>query len=321
MDDTNTIIIGAGLAGLTLARHLADHGTSVIVLEKSASPGGRLATRRSDHGNFDHGGQYLTSRTPEFTSLVNHLAQAGELTVWRPNGKDSARPWWVGLPGMSAVGKALADGLQVQLGTTVTRIEKRQDEYLVETETADGDAVGIRASRVVTAIPAPQALTLLGPVDSAFAPLGAVKMAPCWSAMLTFETRLNDVPDFIRGQPGDCLSLIVRNSSKPQRGGETFVLHAGPEWSDARLDGDRQTVAAELLVAMRAATGLGADLPEPIHYDLHRWLHALAQTPLDAPFIGNSDDTLFACGDWCIAARAEAAHQSGLALGQHILAL
>ncbi|MCY0148395.1 FAD-dependent oxidoreductase [Hoeflea sp. G2-23] len=321
MDDTNTIIIGAGLAGLTLARHLADQGISVIVLEKSRSPGGRLATRRSDHGNFDHGGQYLTSRTPEFTSLVNHLAQAGELAVWRPRGKDSARPWWVGLPGMSAVGKALTEGLQVHLGTTVTRIGKQQNKYLVEVETAGGVAESFRAARVVTAIPAPQALKLLHPLDSAFAPLAAVKMAPCWSAMLAFETRLDDVPDLIRGQPGDCLSLIVRNSSKPQRRGETFVLHAGPEWSDARLDEDHQTVAAELLVAMRAATGLGADLPKPVHFDLHRWLHALAQTQLGAPFIGNADGTLFACGDWCIAARAEAAHQSGLALGQHILAL
>ena len=79
--------------------------------------------------------------------------------------------------------------------------------------------------------------------------------------------------------------------------------------------------AASMLNAMREQTGLGGNLPDPAHFEVHRWLYALVETPLDQPFIGNPENALFACGDWCIGGRAEAAHQSGQALARHIMSL
>ena len=321
MNHTDILVIGAGLAGLTLARRLAETTTTVVVIEKSGSPGGRLATRHSRHGDIDHGAQYITSRTPEFTSLVNQLAQSGEMAAWKPDGKDSAKPWWVGKPGMSTIGKSLSRGLDVRFGARAMRVLEHRDGYAVMTENDDGTETAWSAARIVAAIPAPQAHALLSPLDPAFALLEKVSMAPCWAILLGFKARLETVPDLARGQPDDVLSLMTRNGSKPGRSGETFVLHANPDWSRANLRTRRETVARDMLDAMRIQTGLGADLPEPVHLDLHRWLYALAERPLDAPFIGNAGNTLFACGDWCIDARAEAAHQSGLALADHIISL
>jgi renalase len=51
-----------------------------------------MSTRRSDHGDFDHGAQYFTSRTPDFTALVNQLVKNGDVAPWHPNGKDSPGP-------------------------------------------------------------------------------------------------------------------------------------------------------------------------------------------------------------------------------------
>ncbi|MBU4528184.1 MAG: FAD-dependent oxidoreductase [Hoeflea sp.] len=322
MIGTDVLVIGAGLAGLTLSHHLVDHGAHVTLIEKSGAPGGRLSTRRSDFGSFDHGAQYLTGRTPAFTALINHLAQDGDIAAWKPRGKDSARPWWVGQPGMSTIGKVLARDLGPRFGVRATGISCRDGRCDVQVEHSDGTQTHFSARRVVAAIPAPQALELLGSLDPVFTALEKVRMAPCWTAMLAFETPLGDeVQDLIRGHDGDALALIARNGSKPGRSGETFVLHAAPDWSRARLGSDRESVASAMLDALRAQTGLGADLPVPVHVDLHRWLHALVETPLDRPFIGNADNTLFACGDWCLEARAEAAHQSGLALADHIISL
>ncbi|MBY0338687.1 MAG: NAD(P)-binding protein, partial [Acetobacteraceae bacterium] len=53
-------LIGAGMAGLSLARGLIGRGHSVKLFDKGRAPGGRLATRRTPDGRrFDHGAQYI----------------------------------------------------------------------------------------------------------------------------------------------------------------------------------------------------------------------------------------------------------------------
>ncbi|MGJ8571565.1 MAG: NAD(P)/FAD-dependent oxidoreductase [Hoeflea sp.] len=321
MIETDILILGAGLAGLTLARELSQQPGKVVVIEKSGSAGGRLSTRRSDAGDFDHGAQYLTNRTAGFSKLIDQLSQSGNLAAWNPDGKDSAHTWWVGQPGMSAVGKTLAKGLDITYQTRATHIARQDGKILVHTQNSDGDGPVYRASRVIAAIPAPQALDLLESLDPVFAQVRTVSMAPCWSAMLAFDRPLADVPDLIRGQDGDALALIARNGSKPGRTGETFVLHATPQWSRSHLETDRDAVKASMLEAMRQQTGLAQHLPAPLHCEVHRWLYALVEKPLDQPFLGNQQNTLFACGDWCIGGRAAAAHQSGEAVAHHIISL
>jgi renalase len=321
MIETDTLIIGAGLAGLTAARQLSDCAGKVVVIEKSKSAGGRLSTRLSGAGSFDHGAQYLTNRTAGFSKLLDQLSRSGDLAVWKPDGKDSVHIWWVGQPGMSAIGKALAKGLDVTYQTRATRITKQDQTFLVHTQGADGDGRIYRASRVVAAVPAQQAFDLLEPLDPAFNQLPNVNMAPCWSAMLAFDRPLADVPDLIRGHDADVLALIARNGSKPGRTGETFVMHATPQWSRSHIESHRNAVKTSMLQAMRQQTGLAEHMPDPIHCEVHRWLHALVEKPLDQAFLANPQNTLFACGDWCIGGRAEAAHQSGEALAHHIMSL
>ncbi|MEM7652453.1 MAG: FAD-dependent oxidoreductase, partial [Pseudomonadota bacterium] len=59
-------IIGAGISGLAAADRLRLSGHSVTLFDKSRGVGGRMATRRSDHGSFDHGAQYFTVRDGRF---------------------------------------------------------------------------------------------------------------------------------------------------------------------------------------------------------------------------------------------------------------
>ena len=42
------VVVGAGLAGATAARLLADHGFDVVVLDKGRRVGGRTSRRRVD---------------------------------------------------------------------------------------------------------------------------------------------------------------------------------------------------------------------------------------------------------------------------------
>eukprot|EP01031_Cornospumella_fuschlensis_P052994 gene52994-64738_t len=66
----NIAIIGAGIAGITAARTLAQAGHHVHVFEKSRGAGGRMSTRLSNFGTFDHGAQYFTVRDARFAQAL-----------------------------------------------------------------------------------------------------------------------------------------------------------------------------------------------------------------------------------------------------------
>ena len=73
-------VVGAGIAGIACARTLMQAGHRVTVFEKSAGAGGRMSTRRTEFGGFDHGAQYFTVRDARFRQLL-------QLTP------DLVRPW------------------------------------------------------------------------------------------------------------------------------------------------------------------------------------------------------------------------------------
>ena len=66
----NIAIIGAGMAGITAARTLVQAGHRVHIFEKSRSAAGRMSTRETVFGTFDHGTQYFTVRDPRFAKAL-----------------------------------------------------------------------------------------------------------------------------------------------------------------------------------------------------------------------------------------------------------
>ncbi len=76
MPETRHIaIIGAGIAGIACARTLMQAGHQVSIFEKSARPGGRMATRSSPFGSFDHGAQYFTVRAQRFAMALQTVPE------------------------------------------------------------------------------------------------------------------------------------------------------------------------------------------------------------------------------------------------------
>ncbi len=309
-------VIGAGMAGLSCARLLHAGDFDVMLFDKGRRPGGRLASRRIEGLRFDHGAQYATARGAAFQAF---LAGAGErVAAWNP---DSARPRWVGLPGMSALAEAAArSGVGTLLPLRqVTFIERASAGWLVHHQDAravrpgtigrSGEPAG-PFDRVVLALPAPQAAPLLAASGHEFAvPVAAVVMDPCWAVMLAYVER----------QPGaDMRTLdgplcwIARDSSRPGRPGspDCWVAHGSAAWSAARLEREPDAVLADLHAAFSVATGIEA---APIHRAAHRWRYARTQRPLGQACLSDPAAGLVVCGDWCLGGRVEAAFDSGRA--------
>jgi len=320
------VVVGAGVSGLACARTLADQGLRVRVIEKSRGPGGRTATRREGEWRFDHGAQYFTVRDPRFGRWVDSWRDHGLVARWTgriavlregtvdPESGGTER--YVGVPGMNAICRHLANDLDVQWRTRVARIDRDGDRWRLAAD--DGTDLGV-ADAVVASAPPAQTAELLDHAAPALADRArSVDMAPCWAAMVVFARPL-DVPfdgAFVQGSP---LSWIARDASKPGRpDAETWVLHAGPDWSQDHLDLEREDAAVRLLEAFRKAVG-GFDA-DPVHIDAHRWRYALPRRPLADPCLFDRALRIAACGDWCGGPRVEGAFLSGLAVAEAVTA-
>jgi renalase len=189
-------VIGAGIAGITCARTLAQAGHSVHVFEKSKGLSGRMSTRRTPFGSFDHGAQYFTVRDPRFLKALSTAPQ--QVAIWKQGREKNTA--MVGQPGMSAVVGAWAYPLQhdqsgkhiVDLEALVQAIEPdavQKKKWQIRTQGPnDTHHVDGGFDAVVLAIPSVQAHALLAAsgLDAIAKPIMKVEVAPCWTMMLAF---------------------------------------------------------------------------------------------------------------------------------------
>ena len=339
-------IVGTGMAAITCARTLVQAGHRVTMLEKSHRVGGRMATRNSPFGTFDHGAQYFTVRDPRFslalqtTPTVCKRWSANTVRVLDEHGQLASaslpptEPHWVSSPGMNSLparwAQPLMDARQIEMETRVTHIERDAlnpaQWQLRTTGNQDSTHVFSGVDAVVLATPAPQARALLETCRQA-APLlkktGNVRVAPCWTLMLAFPQAVQ--PGLVGLGPQwnaarsthHRIAWLARESSKPGRTAiERWTVQASAQWSLDHLQDDATRVQAKLLKAFAEVTGIHA---EPAHVDTKRWLYAQTTQPLGQSHLWDATTGLGLCGDWCLGHRVEDAFVSGLELAMSMV--
>lgn len=316
-------VIGAGLAGLTLARELAGQA-EVTLFEKARGLGGRMSTRRQDDRQWDHGAQFFTARSRAFRQLLAPHIAAGTVAEWHPNlttlSPDKPpfkRPWfephYVAVPGMNALLKAMAAGQEVRLQTRVAHLRRRPDGWQLFDE-QDGDLGTF--DRVVSSAPLPQTRELLGPHLAEPDALAPYAMAPCYALLLAVDAAALPAWDAARVNHAP-LRWIAFNHRLPGRGpAGSVVAHSTPEWAREHLEHDQDWVQQQLTESFLALTGLPARAIAGAR--LHRWRYALSNEPAEPGegYVLDPQTGLAACGDWCLGGRVEAAFLSGRALAR-----
>jgi renalase len=338
-------VIGAGIAGMACARTLAQAGHHVTVFEKSRGAGGRMSTRNTEFGSFDHGAQYFTVRDARFekaltisASLVRRwsantvriLDEAGRVVASSLPPKEAH---WVATPGMSSLvrhwAKPLVEAGQIHFDTQVTRIQAdvlNPKRWQLQTEGPSTAAVHPGFDAVVMAVPSVQAHALLMSSQIAkpmMSEIAKVSVAPCWTLMLAFPQAVQPAMAHIGPQWNAARSThhriawVARESSKPERGGvERWTVQASPEWSERHLEDDAERVKAKLLKAFTEVTGIRA---QPPYAQVHRWRYAQTTEPLGKSHLWDAKLGLGACGDWCLGHRVEDGFVSGLEMALAVL--
>jgi renalase len=323
-----TVIVGAGLAGLTAARELTSAGHPVVVLDKGRRPGGRCATRSVDGATADTGAQFFTVRGQAFRDRVERWRAEGcPIRVWcdgfatagsvadPPSSAESdgdGHPRHSVAGGMNRLAAHLARDVDIRTRTRATAVRNDGDAWAVTTFGADGRATKtLRAQAVVVTPPLPQALALLGDARTSLSEdLRNLDYEPCLALLLALD-RHPRLPgsggvQFAEGP----VAWLGDNAAKGASMAPSLTVHAAGDWSETFYDADPGDVTALLLDLVRPWLS-GA---EPTGSLTFRWRYSKPRTPADAGAVLVADDPgpLILAGDALAGGKIEGAVTAGL---------
>ena len=340
-------IIGAGLAGLTCAQALQKAGYTVVILEKSRGVGGRVATRQIDNYRIDHGVRYLEAVGENVQNLIQAMQQQNGLKLWtetlyeyqdnqlKPTVNQS--PKYIAADGMNSVGKFLAEDLEIWFNRRVINLNITQNKTwhlsLEQTHhTAKDKPLEVEAKLVVLAVPAPQALTLLEPLEHQFSsdfinPIRSIEYDACITVMAgysseqnsAFEQRQIDWKGVIFPE-NYILDWVGLESSKRQSSQfPAVVIHSTAEFAKQHLDTvDLEPVGQQII--QTAATQLMPELNQFDWMKVHRWRYAFCRQSLPNCYLTTTVPLPLLCiGDWCGGQQTEGALASGKTASSWIL--
>ena len=309
--DRRIVVVGAGISGLLLAAALKARGESVVVLEKSRGLGGRLATKRVGGAVFDQGAQYFTARQAPFRALVAVWRTRGAVTEWPAADTDRL----IGMPSMNAVGRLLAEGLDVRSESQVVSVRREAGHWLLEID----NQAAMRAGRLVLTAPVPQSLALLrsGGVllpDRLWLDLQALTYHPCLALLVTLGGPSAVPVEGLAPHAGPVRWLADNTKKGISAGAASAVtVHLEAEFSAAHYAGTEAELARLVLPVIEP--WLGAPV---LNVGLHRWKFSEPTTTYAEPYVWRAEIGLGLAGDGFGGPRVEGAALSALALADRM---
>jgi predicted NAD/FAD-dependent oxidoreductase len=312
----DTLIVGAGLSGLSAANDLQQAGHNVLLVDKGRGLGGRLAGRRIGDASFDHGAQFMTTRDQRFAATVQGWIADGVAEEWYssfPGSSGESHPRYRGVPTMTAIAKHMATDLNILRSVRVLEIAQSDNQWLVSLD--NGEQVTAK-SMLITA-PVPQTIDLLAAgniqlSDANQARLELIEYETCIAVMAVL-----DGPSTIPA-PG---AMAVHNSpvawlsDNQQKGVSTIpavTIHGSGDFSTEYFELDRQAAGQQLINAAQPL--LGAAVKE---FQVHGWRYSKPSVVDSEPCMLASTDTqlppLALAGDAFNGPRVEGAVVSGWA--------
>lgn len=282
MDETDVLIVGAGLAGLACAQALKSSGLNVKVLDRSHAVGGRCAVKTAGEGLVaDLGPVFVHGDDPDFLAWIETFG-ADLIPGWpqvvegsgapcQPAAFEPGQRRFALRSGLRTLAQDLSRGLEVVLETEVASFLWQDSGFTVTA--ADRT---FRARNLVLALALEQTRSLLADHLAIDALLGAFTSLPCLTLVASYGPS-TPAPSWDIAYPETSRVVLVASQEGLKRGldpteGRLFTFQGRPGWSAARLGAERAHWSGELLA--EAARLWGDWALTPTSWIAHRWKYA-----------------------------------------------
>jgi monoamine oxidase len=295
--ETTTLILGGGLAGLSLADHLAQDGADFLLVEAQDRLGGRILTQDIGGGAFDLGPAWFWPGQPRMERLVKRLGvtvfeqySEGAIAFQDSSGAVSQNRGFASMRGSLRIAggmNALIAGLQMtlpsanlRLNTKATSIERTDHGIRAQVTTLSG-AKTITARRVVLALP-PRIIAetiTFAPALRAEA-IHVMEQIPTWMAGHAKIIAVYDQPHWrTAGMSGDAMSqkgpMVEIHDASPVSGGPFALFGFVGFPPEIRAQHPEQILA---LARQQLVDLFGPQMANPVSIHMQDW----AQNPMIA---------------------------------------
>lgn len=318
------LVVGAGISGLLVAKHLQNSGVKVTIIDKGRRPGGRVATKEEPEATFDHGAQFITTRDKLFRSLVENWLTAGAVNPWYKGPLGNMR--YVGKSGMASLPAYLAQGLDIRSSERVTYLNFKKNKWKLTTQPHDGGkTIHHEGDFLILTPPVPQARALIdgSNVDLDYddeEELAKIEYTKCITVMAHLSGPAG-LPN-----PGamdlnlGALRWLGDNAAKGiSKTPGTLTINSSPAFAETHWDSPDDVRIPLIIKAARPF--LKSDV---VSATAHRWGYSepkriyFEKMPFRKDYLLDESIRLGMCGDGFGGSRVEAAALSGLHLGEEL---
>jgi hypothetical protein len=285
-EKVDIVVIGAGIAGLSFARKMKQHGREVLILERSRAVGGRCASWRHEDITMDYGVPFLHARSPLYWQTVDQLLGADVLSGWphrvqgngptcQPRALDPGVRRAALRGGLNSFAKKLAEGIEILRESEVTSIKSIQGSFEIS-----GANFSLSTQTLVLAAASAESLRLLSDLDCDPVTTGARALFdlatnfPTLTLLACYDTPPAQ-PDWDLLLPETSASIQLISNESSKNAAEKILalcIHAQPAWSRQRLNLPAEQWTRDIL--RESALLLGDWVMKPDWQRPHRWLEA-----------------------------------------------
>jgi predicted NAD/FAD-dependent oxidoreductase len=319
-------VVGAGIAGLAAARTLVREGCEVTVFEADDHIGGRCATVALGPYVFDPGATSVVPRGRQIERVMLQELDASDLVeVATPvYTHDGRRTFFLAgvpptkrynyRPGINRLPQLLAEGLNVQTGRRVQRIERPPDGGFSVFDSA------FEAMVVATTTTEAHRLTAeMGEERTAH----NTRYRSCLSVLLGFERDFQAPYHAVVAEesvhPMHWLSVeSLKVPGRAPKGCTALVVQLGPKYSKWNLEAEEDSILEDALVDIERVLGPG--FGSPVVKGVVRWRESQPDSVSGFDSVNPRGSRLVVASDGLEGGRIEHAFDSGVRAARMLLA-
>ena len=308
----NVAVIGAGITGISLA-NLLQKKVNLTVFEKSRGVGGRMATRRAEPYQFNHGAQYFKIENKEFKNFLQPLIQNNIIKQMEANHieilnkevikkiKTYNKIYYTAESKMNSVVKYLINNnFFIKLLCKIEKTIKENDKWFI----IDSDKVSYGPDDwLLITIPPYQALEILYNNFKYLDIIKKIKMRSCYSLMLGFNKVKEFDFDTVLFLDEDVQWLTITKKILENKKYYNLLINSSYNFAEKNINCSKDKISDYLI--KQVSDILKCELNNYEHKALHFWKYAMSKENNNLGSLLDEDLKVIVCGDWCMNGKVE----------------